>query len=284
MSSRRLFAAGAVMAGLLLTGVPAAQSKEWSKVAIATEGDFVPYMKIAPDGTKQGFEVDLAADLCKRMQLDCTWVVEKNDDALMPELLSGKYDAVIAALPINKRDKGIVYSVPYAVVRATFMVLKSGPLADLPDTGQRVILDDDAAARSEVLKLGKYLKGKTIGVPNYPPLVDVATIYLKDVAAIRTYETRVERDAALKSGHIDAAFLHYTQGLNALAGPGGDMLKLAGPVLLNGPLGPGLGVALRESDPDLEVKFDAAIRAANADGTSKALFLKWFHTDWSPPN
>lgn len=117
---------------------------------------------------------------------------------------------------------------------------------------------------------------------NAAPAAFVSTAF-KGVADIRSYKGSAERDADLKAGRIDVSFAFVTQQLNAVSGPGGDALKLAGPVFLGGPLGPGAGVALRESDPELKSKFDAALKAASEDGTLKALFLQWFHADWSPP-
>jgi octopine/nopaline transport system substrate-binding protein len=173
------------------------------------------------------------------------------------------------------------------VIRATFAVSKSSPLADLPNTGKRVSLDDAAATKAEFKTLAKALKGKVVGVRSddwiNAQLADFVSNSLKDVATIRTYKTAEERDADLKAGRIDASFAYVTQQLNALNQPGGDALNLAGPVLLNGPLGPGVGVALREGDPELKSMFDSAIKESIADGTLKALFLKWFHIDWTPP-
>src|SRR5713226_6761757 len=135
MISRLVLAVGALA---LLAGL--ANAKEWTKVTLATDSDYMPYVKLTPDGksVKEGLEVDLAADLCKRMKVECTWVVQEKD--LIPALTAGKYDAILATMNIAK-NAGVVYSVPYTTMRATFAVPKSGSLADLPDTGKRVVLD-----------------------------------------------------------------------------------------------------------------------------------------------
>lgn len=146
--SRLFLAAGATLAWLIAAVGSVAEAKEWTKITIATAGDFVPYMKIMSDGNKEGLEVDLAADLCKRMKLECTWVVQKKD--IVAGLTSGKYDAIMSTMLITTKDKGVVYSIPYTVARATFAVSKSGPLANLPDTGKRVALTDTAATKAEV--------------------------------------------------------------------------------------------------------------------------------------
>jgi octopine/nopaline transport system substrate-binding protein len=282
--SRRALAAGATLAWLLAAGGLAAHAKERSKITIATGGNFPPYMTIAPDGKKEGLEADLAADLCKRMKLECTWVVQEND--IIPGLTAGKYDAIIATMVITTKDKGVVYSVPYTVMRATFAVQKGGLLADLPDTGKRVLLDDAAAAKAEIATLTKALRGMVVGVRtdgDNARFADFLSNSFRDVVRIRTYRTSAERDDDLKVGRVDASFGSVTQELNTLNQPGGDALKLAGPVFVNGQLGAGVGVALREGDPELKSLFDSAIKSSIGDGTLKMLFLKWFHTDWTPP-
>jgi octopine/nopaline transport system substrate-binding protein len=282
--SRPVLAVGAALAWLLAAADSPAEAKEWTKITMATEGDYQPYMMTAPDGKKEGLEVDLAADLCKRMKLECTWVVQEND--IVPDLTVGKYDAIMSAMLITTKDKRVVYSVPYTVIRATFAVPKSGSLAELPDTGKCVSLDNAAAAKAEITTLATALKGKVVGVRTDDVnalLADFLNTSFKE-ATIRTYKTSEERDTDLKAGRIDASFGYVTQQLNALNKPGGDALKLAGPIFLNGPFGPGVGVALRQSDPELKSKFDAAIKESVDDGTLKTLFLKWFHVDWTPPS
>ena len=57
-----------------------------------------------------------------------------------------------------------------------------------------------------------------------------------------------------------------------------------GPLFTGGLLGKGTGVGIRKSDPELVAMFDKAIAAAKADGTIKALSIKWFKTDIAPPS
>ncbi len=56
---------------------------------------------------------------------------------------------------------------------------------------------------------------------------------------------------------------------------------LAGPLLRGGATGIGSGIGLRKDDPELKAMFDKAIADLKADGTAKALSLKWFKVDIS---
>jgi octopine/nopaline transport system substrate-binding protein len=64
--------------------------------------------------------------------------------------------------------------------------------------------------------------------------------------------------------------------------PGYEALTLAGPRFTNDVFGEGTGVGLRKADPELKVMFDKAINSMIADGSLKALHMKWFKTDNSP--
>ena len=56
----------------------------------------------------------------------------------------------------------------------------------------------------------------------------------------------------------------------------------AGTTFRGGLLGSGVAVGLRKTDPELKAKFDEAIKATVADGTMKALSMKWFKLDTVP--
>jgi octopine/nopaline transport system substrate-binding protein len=46
------------------------------KVTIATEGAYEPWNFSRPDGTLDGFEIELANDLCERMGADCEIIAQ----------------------------------------------------------------------------------------------------------------------------------------------------------------------------------------------------------------
>ena len=74
-------------------------------------------------------------------------------DGIIPGLQDGKYDAISDGMSITaKREEVIAFSRPYTNSPTGFTVQKDGPLAKMPGTGERVSLDDDAAAR----RLGTY--------------------------------------------------------------------------------------------------------------------------------
>lgn len=56
-----------------------AQAKEWKSVTIATEGSYEPWNLTLPGGKLGGFEPELMAVLCQRMNIQCKLVVQNWD-------------------------------------------------------------------------------------------------------------------------------------------------------------------------------------------------------------
>jgi octopine/nopaline transport system substrate-binding protein len=189
----------------------------------------------------------------------------------------------MAAMSITpKRMDVIAFSVPYSSAPTTFAVMKNGPLATLPDEGVRINLEDKAATDAAMAKLKPLLKGKVIGVQISTIQADLLNAYFKDVAEIRTYKTTEEHDLDLQAGRVDAVVSSTSYFVSTLTKPGGEKVKLTGPLLSGGMLGKGAGIGLRKGDPELKALFDTAIKAAIADGTVKTLTVKWFKTDLTP--
>ncbi len=282
----RSWSIAAVAALAVLAGPAAvpALAKDYSHIVIATEGAYPPYNMHAPDGKLIGFEIDLGNNLCARMHITCTWIAQ-DWDSMIPALNAGKFDAIMDGMSVTpQRLKVIDFSIPYTQSPTTFLVLKSSPLAKMPDTGKRVSLDDDAAMKAAIAAITPALKGKTVGVQVATIQYNLLHTYLRNVVTIRTYKTTEEHDLDLASDRIDAAIASTSYFVSTLNKPGGNQFVEVGPLFTGGLLGKGTGVGIRKSDPELVAMFNQAIEAAKKDGTIRALSLKWFKTDISPPN
>ena len=71
-----------------------------SVVRLGTEGAYAPYNFINDDGEIDGFERELGDELCARAELTCEWVTNEWD-SIIPNLVSGNYDAIIAGMSIT---------------------------------------------------------------------------------------------------------------------------------------------------------------------------------------
>jgi octopine/nopaline transport system substrate-binding protein len=260
-----------------------AQEKTWTKIRIATEGAFAPWNFTKPDGTLDGFEIDLYKDLCKRMKVECTMEAQ-SFDGMIPALNAGKFDAIMAGMSATpKREEVLAFTQPYGTTGQTFAVLKSSPLAKLPLKDKIFSLaTNEAGAAAAIEELKPILKGKVIGVQGSSIAANFLDKYLKGTAEIREYKTTEQHDLDLTAGRVDAIMASTAYLSGAAAKTGNEEMTLVGPRFQGGMLGRGSSVGLRKGDPELKALLDKAITEAKADGTIEKLSMKYFGFDVTP--
>ncbi len=273
--------------GVALAGAQAqgqVQGKLPASIKIATEGAYAPYNFTTPQGKLDGFEVELANALCERMKIKCE-VVAQDWDGIVPALQARKYDAIMAGMNVTEKRREVMdFTRPYSTDTNGLMVETTSPLAKLPLDGQKFDLTKDpAAAQKAVDEIKPMLKGKTIGVQVATIHANFMNKYLKGVAEVREYKTTEQHDLDLAAGRLDAVFASDVALRGTLAKP--EFAKgyaLVGPRFRGDVFGGGVAVGLRKNEPELRQAFDDAIGAMVADGSLKALAMKWFKTDTVP--
>jgi octopine/nopaline transport system substrate-binding protein len=277
----KLALAAATAVGLAMTaGAATAQAR---KVKIATEGAYAPWNFVNPQGKLDGFEIELAADLCKRASLDCE-VIAQDWDGIMPSLLAKKYDVIMAGMNItDKRLETISFTQAYASGPHGLMAMKGAKFAAPLPTGRFNLTTGKAEADKAIEQIRAAVKGKIVGVQVSTTNANFVNEFLKgSVAEVREYKTTEQHDLDLAAGRIDFAFAAHSAFAATIASPTGKDMEIVGPMLNGGILGRGVAVGVRKEDNDLREAFDKAIAAAKADGTIGTLTKKWFKIDMTP--
>lgn len=257
-----------------------AAAKDWSHVTIATEGGFAPWNFTAADGTLTGYEVDLYKILCERMKVECT-LIAQNWDGMIPGLLAGKYDAIMAGMSATaKREEVISFSEPYGSTGQTFGALKGSEMAKLPMAGELFnLVNNPEGSKKAIETLRPLLKDKTVGVQSSAISARFMQENFGDEITLREYKATEQHDLDLLAGRIDLivaspAYLKTVSEQEATAD-----IVIAGPRFQGGVLGRGSSVGLRKEDNDLREMFNKALEEVKADGTAKKLSEKWFGFD-----
>ena len=214
-------------------------------VRMGTEGAYPPYNFINDAGEIDGFEREVGDELCKRAQLECEWV--KNDwDSIIPNLVSGNYDTIIAGMSITaERDEVIDFTQNYQPPAASAYVAA----AEGVDVTGGVV-----AAQTATIQAGHVAESG---------------------ATLVEFATPEETIAAVRNGEADAVLADRDYLAPLVEESNGELVFIGDPV----PLGGGVGMGLRESDGELRGKFDAAITSMKEDGSLNALLIKWFGED-----
>jgi octopine/nopaline transport system substrate-binding protein len=268
------------IAAMLAGGAATAQDRV---VKIATEGAYAPWNFTGADGKLEGFDIDLANELCNRIKMKCE-IVAQDWDGIIPALQAKKYDAIMAGMSITDERKQVIdFAGPYADSPNGYLVAKDSPIAKMPGTGQTYNLVSQQAEAEKAIEATKpLLKGKTIGVQVSTTHPVFAERYLKGTVEIREYKTTEAHDLDLLAGRIDAVLADATAIIGTLDKPEFKDYTLVGPAITGGIQGDGVGIGLRKEDTELKQKLNEAIRAATKDGTIQKLSTKWFKIDVAP--
>ncbi len=225
-------AALALTAGVALAG-------SHSVVRMGTEGAYPPYNFIDDNGEVAGFERELGDELCARAELTCEWVT--NDwDSIIPNLVSGNYDTIIAGMSItDERKEKIDFTTNYTQPDPSAFLAMS---ADVDFAGGVIAAQSNTIQASYIAESG---------------------------ATLVEFATPEETVAAVKNGEADAVLADKAY-LEPIAESDADLSIVGQSVLIGG----GVGMGLRKSDSELRDKFTAAIDSMKADGSLNALIEK----------
>lgn len=213
-------------------------------VRMGTEGAYPPYNFINDKGEVDGFERELGDTLCAKAELKCEWVTNEWD-SIIPNLLSGNYDTIIAGMSItDERMQTIDFTQNYIPPAASAYAAMSAD-ADL-----------------------KGVISAQVGTIQ-------ADFVAKSGATLLEFATLDDTVAAVKNGEADAVFADKDALKPFITDQGGE-LSWAGEDV---PLGGGVGMGLRKSDTAIKDKFNAVISAMKADGSLNAMIKKWFGDD-----
>lgn len=244
-------------AATLALSLGAAQA-EGTKIKIGTEGAYPPFNVLQADGSLTGFDIDIAKALCEEMGAECTFVTQ-DWDGIIPALLAGKFDAIIASMSITEERRQIVdftnkyYNTPPAIA-----VPKDSDITEATDAG---------------------LAGRTIGAQSATTHSNYAEQKLSS-ADLRLYPTPDEYKLDIVSGRIEAVIDDVVVLSKWLASEDGACCKILD-TLTPDPLinGEGIGIAVRKGEDDLREAFNAAIKAIRANGVYQEINDGYFEFD-----
>lgn len=235
-----------ILAGMMIfTGTAFAE-----KLNVGTDTAFVPFEYKGPDGEYTGFDIDLWAEIAKRIGKE--YELRPMDfNGLIPGLTTGNLDVALAAIFIkSEREKAIDFSHPY--FRAGLMTMVQTGNTDINGP-------QDLAGKVVAVKLGtatvEYVESlnpaKVVKFPN----IDQA--YLEVVTG--------GADAAM---HDTPNVLYYikTAGNGKVKAVGADVKAAQ------------YGIAFPLGSP-LRKPVNIALLEMMEDGTYAELYRKWFGAD-----
>jgi len=218
-------------------------------IRIGTEGAYAPYNYVDDSGKLAGYEIDLGNALCAEAGLTCEFVANEWD-SIIPNLVAGNYDAIMAGMSItDERKETINFSEEYYPSEPSKYAAASGVSFDLNN-----------------------LSGKKIGVQGATIQAAYAEEHFAANNTILSFETFDQSVADLAAGNLDL-LLADGDPLNPVVEASNGALAFVGDGVR---IGGGVGIGMRKKDTELEAKMNAAIATLKSNGTVDKLIKEYF--------
>lgn len=249
-------------AGLAAAWLPAPASaadllatvKARGTLKVALEGTYPPFnYKDQKTGQLAGYDVDVARLLAAKLGVKVEFV-SSEWASILAGLSANKYDVIISQVGINpKREQAFDFSTPY--------------IYSMP---QLIVRKDEKAVYTSLADL----KGKKLGVGQ-------GSVYEQQAKAVpgidvRSYAAAPDTMSDLASGRLDAALNDSLMSAYLL-----KISKL--PIKAGAQVGAveRMGIPFHKGNPEFKAALNKALADVAADGSLKAISIKWFGTDVS---
>ena len=256
-------------------------------IRIGTEGAYPPWNNINSAGDLEGAEIDFGNEACKRMGVTCEWVTQ-DWDGIIPALLQGKYDIIIAGMSITEeRKEKVNFTNGYMTDGARFAVLKGSGLEGLSVakfTGGVNKVNLNNAGGKEQAAIGQLIaamNGATVCVQSSTIHQNFLEKHMSGAVKVKLYQSVDDHNLDLAAGRCDAILADVGSIIDFMESDGGVDVAFTGPTFSGGVFGDGVGGAVRKEDTDILEMWNEAIAAMSADDTTAEITKKWFGRDIS---
>ena len=250
-------------------------------IRIGTEGAYPPWNNLNSAGELEGAEIDFGNEACARMGVDCEWVTQ-DWDGIIPALLQGKYDIIIAGMSITEeRKEKVNFTNGYMTDGARFAVLKGSGLADLNIVPKVNLNNAGGKEQAAIGQLIAAMDGSTVCVQSSTIHQNFLEKHMSGAVKVKLYQAVDDHNLDLAAGRCDAILADVGSIIDFMESDGGVDVAFTGPTFSGGVFGDGVGGAVRKEDTDIVNMWNKAIAEMSADGTTAEITKKWFGRDIS---
>ncbi len=252
-------------------------------IRIGTEGAYPPWNNLNSAGELEGAEIDFGNEACKRMGVTCEWVTQ-DWDGIIPALLQGKYDIIIAGMSITEeRKEKVNFTTGYMTDGARFAVIKDSGLANLNIAGMAKVNLNNAGGKEQAAigQLIAAMDGKTVCVQSSTIHQNFLEKHMSGAVDVKLYQAVDDHNLDLAAGRCDAVLADVGSIIDFMESDGGVDVAFTGPTFSGGVFGDGVGGAVRKEDTDILEMWNAAIAEMSKDGTTAEITKEWFGRDIS---
>ncbi len=228
--------------------------KKAGKLIVASENAWVPFAYIdqTAGGELTGFDVDVAREIGKRLEVEVEHQTSTSWDGIVAGLDGGRYDVIICGTNIGSRVGKYEMSIPYMENQMVLTVA-------IDNDDIKAFEDLDGKTIANALESSTSAIGRKYG----------ASVVPAGLAEAMDLISQGRADAQIEDQIVMQQFLELKP----------DYLNKVKQVAIyepENPLDVQVGVTCRLSDVSLREKIDEALTAMKADGTLYELGVKYF--------
>ena len=216
-------------------------------ISIGSDTTYPPH-EFIEDGVVKGFDVDVVAAICERINCVPNWVTTAWD-GIFPALANGEFDMVVSGVTITEeRDKIVDFSDPYIIVQQGILMRVSDKGATIDDfkSGAMKLASQNGNTNAA---LGEELVGRD------------------NLALFDSFNNAV---IAVQNGDVDGVIIDSTSAAAYEQEFAGELA-----VGITGLSSDPLGLVFQEGD-SMQDDFNEGLAAIIADGTLQKLTIKWW--------
>jgi polar amino acid transport system substrate-binding protein len=236
-------------------------------LVVSTDPNYAPQSVQKPDGTYEGFDIDVATEVAKRLGVQVKFVTP--DWALITAgSWSGRWDASVGSMTVTAdRQKVLDFSPAYYYTPAQMTASVASGITTIDGLAGKTICAGASTTYLDWLD-GKKLDFGTLSPTTSPP-AGIKTVQLKtDALCPQTW----------KSGRNDfQGWLSSSTTVDGAIAAGLPVVKVGDPVYFEP-----LAVAVDKSGPDdtdFVAKLAQIVNDMHTDGTLTTFSQKWFKAD-----
>ena len=228
--------------------------------------DTLPQAGLDKSGNLEGFDIEVAREIAKRLRFPIKFVTP-GWDAILAGGWGGEFDIAVASItPTEERARRIMFPATYRYDAAVMLVHKENmSILEAADASGKIV----GAKKGTTFE--QYLNRRLQVLMLREPVE-----YVIADPDIKLYADKEQALAALSKGdgkELDAVIMSFAPARTAIAG--GAPARVIPGFLFFEPV----AVAVDKGNPDLTRAVERAILKMSSDGTLPALSRKWFGTD-----
>ncbi len=255
-----IFGTRILAAALAVVAIGAPATAE--KLRVGMECTYAPFNYRTESGDLAGYDVDVAKGVAEIIGAELEFVCQQWD-GMIPALLANKFDLIVASMSITEsRLEKIDFSSPYrdSVGR---IVGKSGQDLNLFDPAGKPIPENFAGLRIGLERASTYESWFNAKLPD---------------ADIVLYDGSEPLYLDLVNGRVDAIMTNPMKAhLRFLATDEGSGFEFISPAISEVEFfGIGVGIGLRQGQPELKARLDGAIKQLINEGKLTEYALRYF--------